>query len=97
MSDSMASRPGPAITDHVDELETIFADEAALQDAISRLIQAGFDRADRSPPEATPPAGRATPDQGAAAGQTAGKAEREVRFYWQGDSLRRRAWRKRRD
>ena len=62
-----AAKPGPAIPPAVMEVEGIFPSDAALQDAVARLTQAGFDRADLSLPEATPATAEATPEAGAAA------------------------------
>ncbi len=60
------AKPGPSLTEAVDEVRGIFPSDSALQDAISRLSMAGFDRADISIPDAAPTsAAAATPDQGA--------------------------------
>ena len=63
MSQSMPVKEGPALSDAVDEVRGVFASDAALQDAIARLTQVGFDRADLSLPDPLAPA---TPEQGAA-------------------------------
>lgn len=59
------AKAGPALSDNVHELQGRFANDAALQDAISRLSLLGFDRADFSIPD--PDTVRATPDEGAEA------------------------------
>jgi hypothetical protein len=56
---------GPAIPDGIVEVEGIFPTDAALQDAVGRLTEAGFDRADLSLPDARPTPSEATPEQGA--------------------------------
>ncbi len=66
MPDTVDARPGPPIATTVDEVQGIFPSDHAMQDAIGRLTQAGFDRADLSLPVATPAVGQATPEQGAA-------------------------------
>jgi hypothetical protein len=60
MSDT--ARPGPALSEQVEEVQGVFPSDAALQDAIARLTRAGFDRADFSLPEAAPAPSRATPE-----------------------------------
>jgi hypothetical protein len=52
---------GYAIQD-IHEVRATFSDSARLQDAISQLTVAGFDRADLSLPEASPPIERSTPE-----------------------------------
>jgi hypothetical protein len=47
------------------EVRARFADSAHMQEAISQLTMAGFDRADLSLPEVEPPAERSTPESGA--------------------------------
>jgi len=56
---------GPVITDSIQEVQGIFASDAALQDAIGRLTRAGFDRAALSLPMASPAPAQATPAAGA--------------------------------
>jgi hypothetical protein len=68
-SESATATPGPPITETVEEVRGFFPSDAALQDAISRLSMAGFDRADISIPVPVPPS-EATPDQGAEAPHT---------------------------
>ncbi len=58
-------KAGPAIAPEVHEVQAVFASNAALEDAIGRLREAGFDHADFSLPHAHPAAGEATPEQGA--------------------------------
>ena len=65
MSDMTLPKRGPAIGDAVQEVQGIFPSDEALQDAIARLTQSGFDRADLSLPTAQPPSQMATPEQGA--------------------------------
>jgi hypothetical protein len=47
------------------EVQAIFPSDAALQEAMSKLALAGYDRADLSLPHTTPPGAEATPEQGA--------------------------------
>jgi hypothetical protein len=49
----------------VHEVRATFSSSDSMQDAISRLTMAGFDRADLSLPEAAPPVERSTPESGA--------------------------------
>ena len=63
MSDPAMSKAGPAIATEIDEVHAVFASDAAMQEAVARLTQAGFDRADLSLPAASP--AMATPEQGA--------------------------------
>jgi hypothetical protein len=64
MSNTVHDKEGPPIgTLH--EVCATFGDPDAMQDAVSRLETSGFDRADLSLPEATPPAERVTPEAGA--------------------------------
>jgi hypothetical protein len=57
---------GPVINDTIQEVQGIFPNDAALQDAIGRLTRAGFDRAALSLPAANPAPAEATPAAGAA-------------------------------
>ncbi len=66
MDAQMESKPGPVMSESVEEVQGIFPSDAAMQDAISKLTLAGFDRADFSLPVTRPAAGQATPEQGAA-------------------------------
>jgi hypothetical protein len=69
MSNTVHDKEGPPIgTLH--EVCATFGDPDAMQDAVSRLETSGFDRADLSLPEATPPAERITPEAGAKAVDT---------------------------
>jgi hypothetical protein len=63
---SDTTKPGPAISDAIEEVQGVFPSDAALQDAIGRLTRAGFDRAALSLPTASPKPGEATPNEGAA-------------------------------
>ena len=56
---------GPSINDTIQEVQGIFPNDAALQDAIGRLTRAGFDRAALSLPAASPAYADATPSFGA--------------------------------
>lgn len=56
----------PALAETIAEVQGVFPSDAALQDALSKLTLAGFDRADFSLPDADPLPGQATPNQGAA-------------------------------
>lgn len=64
-SETGAAKAGPALTSTIHEVQALFPSDAALQDAISRLTLAGFDRADFSLPKTSPAPSRATPMQGA--------------------------------
>jgi hypothetical protein len=55
----------PTINEAIREVQGIFPNDAALQDAIGRLTRAGFDRAAISLPAANPRAEQATPSAGA--------------------------------
>lgn len=69
MSNTVDDKEGPPIgTLH--EVSATFSNPDAMQDAVSRLETSGFDRADLSLPEATPPAERITPEAGAKAVDT---------------------------
>jgi hypothetical protein len=61
---------GPEMEGHVTELVAVFANDAALEDAVSRLTLAGFDRADLSLPVAEPGSNEATPETSATAVNT---------------------------
>ncbi len=58
------AKGGAGLRESVDEVCAAFASDAALQEAIGRLKQAGFDRAEISLPSASPTA--ATPEAAAA-------------------------------
>ncbi len=58
-------KAGPAIGAEAHEVQAVFASNAALEEAIGRLREAGFDHADLSLPHARPAAQEATPEQGA--------------------------------
>jgi len=64
-------KQGPVINDRIQEVQGIFANDAALQEAIGRLTRAGFDRAALSLPAASPSPLEATPTAGAANPNTA--------------------------
>ena len=59
------TKTGPSINDTIQEVQGIFPNDAALQDAIGRLTRAGFDRASLSLPTANPSYADATPSAGA--------------------------------
>lgn len=59
------SKAGPAMSREILEAQALFPSDAALQEAISRLELAGYDRADLSLPHVVTPAAKATPEQGA--------------------------------
>ena len=65
MSNSTKAKPGPALAPDIEEVQGLFPSNAALEDAIAALTGVGFDRADLSLPQASPPASQATPEQGA--------------------------------
>ncbi len=56
---------GPSINDTIQEVQGIFPNDAALQEAVGRLTRAGFDRAALSLPAASPAYEDATPSYGA--------------------------------
>jgi hypothetical protein len=56
---------GPSINDTIQEVQGVFPNDAALQDAIGRLTLLGFDRAALSLPAAKPAYEDATPSYGA--------------------------------
>ena len=58
-------KAGPALGETVQEVRGAFPSDGAIQDAISRLSIAGFDRADISIPDASPVSSRTTPEQSA--------------------------------
>ena len=53
------------MSDTLREVQAVFGSDAALQDGISKLTLAGFDRAEISLPHAAPAANNATPEAGA--------------------------------
>lgn len=59
-------KTGPVLNSEIEEVQGIFPSDAALQDALSRLTLAGYDRADFSLPETSPAPGHATPNMAAA-------------------------------
>lgn len=63
MSDT--SKAGPRLGETVSEVQGVFPSNDAMQDAISKLTLAGFDRADFSLPATQAEAGNATPNHGA--------------------------------
>lgn len=64
MSEMSEDNLNPPIGE-IHEVHATFATPEAMQDAVSRLEMSGFDRADLSLPDVTPPAARATPETGA--------------------------------
>ncbi|MBN9563262.1 MAG: hypothetical protein J0H14_21445 [Alphaproteobacteria bacterium] len=64
-SASNPDKAGPTLTEAVQEVRGAFPSDAAIQDAISRLSMAGFDRAEISLPDADPTPTHATPEQSA--------------------------------
>jgi hypothetical protein len=64
-SASNPDKSGPTLTETVQEVRGVFPSDQAVQDAISRLQMAGFDRAAISLPNAAPAPLEATPEQGA--------------------------------
>ncbi len=58
-------KEGPPLTETVQEVRGVFPSDQAIQDAISRLSMAGFDRAEISLPDANPAPAQATPEQSA--------------------------------
>ncbi|MBV9813977.1 MAG: hypothetical protein JO326_14610 [Acetobacteraceae bacterium] len=70
MSDTVPSKAGPVLPADTDEIWGTFRSDSTLQDAMARLAQAGFDRADMSLPDVTADPAHRTPEQGAAEPQT---------------------------
>lgn len=64
MSESMGAE-GPALNNTVQEVQGIFPSDATLQEALSQLGLAGYDRSDFSLPEDQPHPSAATPNEGA--------------------------------
>ncbi len=62
---SETTKDGPTLSETVAEVQGVFPSNAAMQDAISKLTLAGFDRADFSLPATRPEPGNATPNDGA--------------------------------
>ena len=60
-----SAKPGPGMSREILEAQAVFPSYAALQEAISQLEVAGYDRADLSLPHVVTPAAQATPEQGA--------------------------------
>jgi hypothetical protein len=63
MSDT--THPGPSLPSSLNEVRGRFPSDAAMQDAVSRLTLAGFDRAALSVPGVAQTPGVHTPEQGA--------------------------------
>ena len=63
MSDT--TKDGPTLGQTASEVQGVFPSNDAMQDAISKLTLAGFDRADFSLPTTQPEPGHATPNDGA--------------------------------
>jgi hypothetical protein len=59
-----AGKAGPALQDEVHEVQGHFPNDGALQDALSRLTLAGYDRADLSLPEEQVSGEATTPNEG---------------------------------
>ena len=55
----------PSLSDTIQEVQGVFPNDRALQDAIGRLTRTGFDRAALSLPAANPAHADATPSHGA--------------------------------
>ena len=67
MSDQTQGKPGPVLNPSIQEVQGVFPSDAMLQDAISKLTLAGFDRAAFSLPVTQPSPRTATPEQDASA------------------------------
>jgi len=65
MPDTSYTSPSAPPIETVHEVRGRFSSPERLQDAVARLELSGFDRADLSLPEPSPPAERATPEAGA--------------------------------
>src|SRR4051794_16699529 len=59
-----AGKAGPVLQDEVQEVQGRFPNDATLQDALSQLTLAGYDRADFSLPEEQPAGSPTTPNEG---------------------------------
>jgi hypothetical protein len=70
VSDSHSAESGPPIALTIEEVQGVFPSDARLQDAIARLTQFGFDRADLSLPDTAMPPSQATPERGAETAST---------------------------
>lgn len=66
MSASNETPEGPALTQTVHEVQGTFPSDATMQDALSELTLAGYDRADFSLPEDQPVGEVVTPNESAA-------------------------------
>jgi len=58
---------GPALASTIHEVQGVFADDSTMQDALSELTLAGYDRADFSLPEDQPAGDVVTPNESAEA------------------------------
>ncbi len=65
MSDMTDQKQGPALKQTVHEVQGHFRTDAELQDALSQLTLAGYDRADFSLPDDQPNSRAATPNESA--------------------------------
>ena len=65
MSDGSGSKKGPALAASVAEVQGVFPNDEAMQDALAQLGLAGYDRADFSLPEEQTRPGAGTPTEGA--------------------------------
>jgi len=65
MSETDDTKQGPALAASVAEVQGVFPNDDAMQDALSQLTLAGYDRADFSLPEEQNSASAATPNEGA--------------------------------
>lgn len=65
MSETNGEKTGPRHEEAVHEVQGVFPDDATMQDALSQLTLAGYDRADFSLPEEQDANGVATPNESA--------------------------------
>ncbi len=65
MSETDGTKQGPALAASVAEVQGVFPNDDTMQDALSQLTLAGYDRADLSLPEEQHSAGATTPNEGA--------------------------------
>ena len=65
MSETSGTKQGPALAEAVAEVQGVFPNDDTMQDALSQLTLAGYDRADFSLPEEQHARASATPTEGA--------------------------------
>jgi hypothetical protein len=83
MSETTYGNAGPTIG-ALHEVRASFRDADAMERAIEKLEVSGFDRADLSLPEVTPPVERATPEYGAKPAETEADARQTRTLHTSG-------------